>query len=509
MSNFKSKAKEALASERVTSGALTAVLIATVLALNVVIFAIATIFGLSFTVKEESSIALTGNTDSLFEDAISSGKKVTISFCYPTAEEVQSHATGSFVHKTAEEFKARYGDFIELEYINLITRENSKGESVAEKIKTYQTDMQGKENYFSRSTVIFECGKNYKVVTDTYSSAGFADFYTLDTAGQATSYNGEAFMASMIRWVTENEHPTAYFTVGHSEQLDRAFANLIISAGYYVDTVDLRVEEVPSDAGLLIISNPLSDFEKAAEGSGVRTELERLNSYVERGGSIYVAFDPYVKRLPVFEKFLSDAGIAFSSTERNGESQRNIVKDSANAITADGFTLVTKYAEGELASAIGNKVGGYSDGRVIVREACALELSKNAKPLLITTESSSLEVGGERVDSAGSYPVAAYTELSGMGERVASLFVVSSVYMSVSDALVTNGYANTDFLYALFDDFYGRDGMPYGCDIVRADTSTLENLTMGMARIYTALILAVPTALAAVGAVILVKRKNR
>lgn len=506
MSNFKSKAKEALASERVTSGALTAVLIATVLALNVVIFAIATIFGLSFTVKEESSIALTGNTDSLFEDAISSGKKVTISFCYPTAEEVQSHATGSFVHKTAEEFKARYGDFIELEYINLITRENSKGESVAEKIKTYQTDMQGKENYFSRSTVIFECGKNYKVVTDTYSSAGFADFYTLDTAGQATSYNGEAFMASMIRWVTENEHPTAYFTVGHSEQLDRAFANLIISAGYYVDTVDLRVEEVPSDAGLLIISNPLSDFEK---GSGARTELERLNSYVERGGNIYVAFDPYVKRLPVFEKFLADCGIAFSVTENDGKTYRNIVKDSTNAITSDGFTLVTNFADNETAMSIGNKVSSYSDGKVIIREAAALKLSGNAKPLLITTSSSSLEVGGERVDSAGSYPVAAYTELSGMGERVASLFVVSSVYMSVSDALVTNGYANTDFLYALFDDFYGRDGMPYGCDIVRADTSTLENLTMGTARIYTALILAVPTALAAVGAVILVKRKNR
>jgi hypothetical protein len=74
---------------------------------------------------------------------------------------------------------------------------------------------------------------------------------------------------------------------------------------------------------------------------------------------------------------------------------------------------------------------------------------------------------------------------------------------------IVNGYANGDFLYALFDDFYGRDGMPYGCDVIRADTTILENLTMGTARIYTALILAVPVAVAVAGAVILVKRKNR
>lgn len=509
MNNFKSKAKEALASEKVTSGALTAILIATVLALNVVIYAIATIFGLSFTVRDEIDLSLTGNTDSLFEDAISSGKKVTISFCFPTAKEVEAHDTGALVHKTAENFKARYGDFIELEYINLITRENSKGESVAEKIKNYQTDMQGNKTYFAKSSVIFECGSNYKVVTDTYSSAGFADFYTLDGSGSVTSYNGEAFMASMIRWVTETEHPKAYFTVGHSEQLDRAFANLIVSAGYYVDTVDLRVEEVPSDAGLLIISNPLSDFEKAAEGSGARTELERLNSYVERGGNIYVAFDPYVKRLPVFEKFLADCGIAFSVTENDGKTYRNIVKDSTNAITSDGFTLVTNFADNETAASIGNKVSSYSDGKVIIREAAALELSGNAKPLLITTSSSSLEAGGESIDDAGSYTVAACAEISGFGERVASVFVVSSIYISVSDALITNGYANSDFLYALIDDFYGRDGMPYGCDIVRANTSILENLTMGTARIYTVLIFAVPTAILVTGAVILVRRKNR
>ncbi len=507
MRSFKSTAKGILENEKASSGILTAVIIATVLAFNIVIFAIANMTTLSFTVQEKDKVVLTGNTDSLFEEAISQNKKVTIYFCFPSENDLIYHETGAFVHKTAKEYKARYGDFIEINYLNLITRKNeSNGEDISEKIQKWQTDERGNKNYLARGSVIFECGNNYKVVTDTYSSAAFADFYTLDGSGNATSYNGEAFMASMIYWVTVNEHPTAYFTVGHSEQLDRAFATLLTSAGYLIDTVDLKKEEVPSDAGLLIISNPISDFEEALEG---RTEKERLETYISGGGNIYVALDPYVKTLPVLEGLLSENGIEFSETEDNGTVIRNIVKDSSNAITTDGFTLVTDFADNDIAASIGGTVSKYSDGSVIVRETAALKLSKNAKPLLVTTPSSTLEASGERVDSEGSYPVAACVKIKGEREKVASLCVVSSVYISVSDALVTNGYSNTDFLYSLFDNFYGQDGMPYGCDVMKTDTQVLENMTMGTARLYTALIIAVPVAVAIVGTVVVIKRKNR
>ena len=310
----------------------------------------------------------------------------------------------------------------------------------------------------------------------------------------------------MIRWVTVSDHPTAYFTMGHSERMDSSFVNLLVSAGYYVDTVNLKEEEVPDDAALLIVSNPQSDFEKSSgTTASLFAEIERLENYIKRGGNIYVALDPYVKELPVFEEFLADKGIAFSETE----GARNIVKDSNNAITTDGFTLVTEYADNEIARKVGDKVESFSDGSVIVREAAALELLKDAKPLLVTTPSSVTEAGGNQIDNSGNYTVAAYTKLAGDGKKVASLFVVSSIYASVSDALVTNGYSNKDFLYSLFENLFGKKGMPYGCSVVRADTSILENLTMGTARIYTALILAVPAALAIIGAVVVVKRKNR
>jgi hypothetical protein len=88
-----------------------------------------------------------------------------------------------------------------------------------------------------------ESGKNYRVITDVYSTGGYADFYTLDKEGYATSYNGEEVMAAMINWVLSEEHKTAYFTQYHGEIVDIAFSNLLACAGYYIDVVDLRKNE--------------------------------------------------------------------------------------------------------------------------------------------------------------------------------------------------------------------------------------------------------------------------
>lgn len=514
MKSFKTSVNGLLDNEKASSGILTAVLIITVLVFNIAVFAIASIFGLSFTVNQREELTLSGNTDQLFEAAIRDNKKVTIYFCYPTADELEVHGTGAYVHKTALDFKERYGSFINIEYLNLMTRKNSRGEDVSGKIKTWQVNSRDPEtvNILDKASVVFECGDSYKVVTDVYTSAGFADFYTLDASGQATSYNGEAYMAAMINWVTVKEHPVAYFTVGHSEQFDRAFANILVSAGYYLDTVDLKEEEVPGDADLLIISNPLSDFERASEDSRVRTELSRLETYmthVDSARNLYVALDPYVGSLPTLEGFLAAYGIKFSESESGKNPVRNIIKDSTNAITVDGFTLVADFADNDIANSVAGSVKDHSDGSVIVRQVAALELSKNAVPLLVTTPSAVLEAQGERVDSSGSYPVAACVKEAVGGKNVASICVMSGVYASVSDALVTDKYSNTDFYYSLFDNFYGQKGMPYGSNVLRWEVTTLENLTMGRAKLYTAIIMAIPATIAIVGIVIVYKRKYR
>ena len=487
-----------------------ALVFAVVLVVNILLTIIVESFGLYLYEKNGIDYSISGNTDHLFEDAINEGKKIKISFCIDKFDEEGyiDHATGKLVHRTALEFAEKYPALVEIDYINVLTRRNQAGELVD--LGKYQKDMRGEETKLLKTSVIFECGENYRVVTDIYSTAGFADFFTVDSSGNAISYNGEEVIASMMSWVLRDEHKTAYFTQYHGEVVDIAFANLLVCAGYYIDVVDLKNESVPSDAGLVIISNPKSDFERGAEGSGIVSELERLEKYLQGGGNLMVSLDPYVKKLTVFENFLSEYGIGFStSVTESGRLCRNIVKDTAGAITLDGFTIAVDYAEGELGDKIKNKVSEYSDGNVIIREAAALSLSGNAKPLLISGAASTLEADGTTVDTAGSYAVAAYSETVTESGASAKIFVVPSVYLAVSDALVSRGYSNKDFVYALLDEFFGAQNLPYGCNDVLYETMTLENLTMRKARIYTAIIMVVPVSLAFAGLVVLIKRKNR
>ncbi len=502
MNNFKQKLSSLMQSRNFFSALLVIIVIAAVVFLNVIVYALDAYFGLYIYNEPEDDLSISDASDVLFADAIAAEKKVTVTFCMPETD-IKNHSTGSYVYRTAKAFAERYEGFIELRYINVLTRLDAEGKFFD--TSRYEKDMRGNENVIDKTSVIFECEGNYRVLTDMYSGKGFVDFYTLDEEMYITSYNGEEVFASMVGWVLTSEHGTAYFTVGHSETPNISLYNVLACAGYYVDTVNLRKEELPDDAALVVVCNPLTDFERAAEGSSLRTEIERLTSYAERGGAMLVTLDPLAKRLVVFEKFLADFGIEVMRTE-DGESA--IVKDSDNGITTDGFTLVCDYAEGDIPSAMSERIAD-ADGSIIVRTVAALKLSGQAQPLLRSSASAVCQAGGATVDSEGAYAVAAYSEVENKDGSSAKLVVVPSVYLTATDAIVTNGYSNKDFLYSLFDVFYGHGRMPYGCRSVVYDNDVLENLTMGEARLYTALLIAIPVIIAGVGVFITVRRKNR
>lgn len=495
--------KPIVTEERVFSTSITIAVVAVILVFNVMFYILASLFGLYFSPNENKPQTLTGTTDTVFAEAIAKKRTVRIYFCNDE-ETVSTHDTGSLVYETAKLYEERYPGFIELEYVNVITKRDSKGNRFP------LSDYTKNDEIISKTSVIFECVESgeYKVTNSDY-----IDFYTLDSSNYILSYDGEEFFASMISWVLATEHKKAYFTTTHSEQVDSSFVKMLTAAGYETDTVILRDEAVPDDADLLIISNPQSDFEIATDGSGIAaatSEIGRLDAYLKRGGNVYVSLDPYVKKLYSLESFLEGYGIGLSETELDGKVYRDIVRDSANAITTNGYTIVTEHADGALATEIGDNMDKYSNNDVIIREAGALTLTGTAEALLTSSRSATCENGGVVTKTGGSFPVAAYNTVSSSdGAQTGSLFVVSSIYMTVSDALVTNGYSNKDFIYSLFDYLYGAENMPYGCQSVLYDSSVLENLTMSTANLYTAIVLAVPTVIAIVGAVVIIRRKNR
>ena len=492
--------------ENLSMSVISTVIIASVVVLNIILYILVQTFSFYLYGKEEVDFSISGAMDSVFEKAEYNGKKVKISFCQ-AEDDLKVSEVGSYVYNTAKEYEKRYSNVIELDYINVTTRRDKNGNLVD--LSKFETDMQGQKIYINKSSVIFECGNNYRVVCDNYTTDGFVDFFTLDKENYVTSYNGEEVMAGMICWVLSDEHKKACFTQKHGEIADIALSNLLACAGYFVEFVDLKAEKtVPEGTDLLVISNPVSDFERGAPGAGVDSEIEKIENYLKSGGNVFVSIDPYVKKLNVLESFLSEWGIDFSTTNTQRGEIKNILKDSYNAITTDGFTVIAEYADSPLASLMKSKTETVSDGGIILSSVAALQLSGEAKPLLYSSSSSVLYADGSIVDSEGDYCISAYTEKDFDGKR-GTLFVIPSVYLAVSDTLVSREYSNKEFLYALFDEFYGAEDMPYGCRAVLIDTTTLENLKLGTAKIYTAMIMAIPMIFAVAGAIVVIKRKHR
>ena len=489
---------------------MTVVIIVAVVLLNILAYTVTNAFGLYVYSPEVNDLSISGNTDELFANAMLLDKKVTITFCY-AEDKLEKHDTGSLVLTTARAFKERYPELIDLRFVSLLTKMDEDGNIV-----DFEKYLDEGKNKLKQSSVIFESGEgeewSCRVLTDMSSSAGFVDFYILDSSANVVAYNGEEVMAAMISWVLHDEHPVAYFTQNHGETADVAFSNLLTCAGYYVEAINLRKNEIPADAGMIIISNPTSDFELSVENADVRGELNKIEAYLESGGKLYVALDPYVKELKNLESLLKKWGIALSGEyNEHNVLVRNIVKENSNAITPDGYTFIATHADNAVAGEILGKVTAYGSDSVLISQVTKLELdsSLGAQPILVSGGTSSTHAGGKLTDSEGGYTVAAYSKRAEKDGKESTVFVIPTAYITATDAFLSDSYSNKDFLYATLEVLFNANSAPRGCNQVMYRSLILENLTMGRAKLYTAIILAIPVALAALGAITIIRRKNR
>lgn len=504
MNKFLNKAKAAFVADGRFAPAMTAVLLAILIAVNGIVYALTNYFGLYIYSEDMSDMELSDAVDPLFERMEKEKKqKVEILFCM-AEEELENHSTGAFVSYTAKQMAEKYSNVLSVEYMNILTKRDSKGQNRSALIEEYKKNLSEGEVLRNTSVVftyesLITGKKSYRVLTDN-SSVGFASFFMLDSQGNAVAYNGEEILAAMSVLSTDKERKLAYFTQYHGEIADVSLTSLLICAGYEIRLLNLRDAEVPEDCDLLLVSSPQTDFEKAAPGSGVRTEIERLSTYVENGGHLFITTHSYLKNpLKNLDEFLASHGIGVNKVD----GVTGIVRDSVSSIPTDAYTLVASYADGALLDVLEKRAP--LRGGVILTQSASLKLEDKAKPLLLSSSSATLEADGKTVDSAGDYVLAAVADVDGGGDIV----VIPSVYLTATDAMTSNTYSNRSFIYGLIETLYGGENLPYGCHMVNLMTNMLENLTARAARIYTAVVFLIPTALAIGGFVFLRRRRNR
>ena len=526
MTDFKKTVAKVVNNRNFSPSIVTALIIAAFLVANVFIYMMYAYMAPANMQIEKEDLSISDAAKDVFERAKSEGKEITITFCM-SEEKIKYHAEGTRVYQTAKAFEEKYPDFVNIRYANIFTLEYDDGvgrfnpaeyQKVERKTADGEVilDKEGKpvvdEYRINAASVIFECNttdaqgnvvrRNIKVVT---GAAPFVDFYILDSDNYITAYNGEEYFTAMAYWVINNEHKTVYFTMGHGELPSTHFYTTIVSAGYYVKELNLRKEIVPDDAAFVVISNPKSDFERAASGDYI-SEIQRLSEYVDRGGNFYVIMDPLSRKLTNLEEFISEKfGIAFKT---NGDGERLMVKDINQGIGVDGFSGFTLVTD----SAINSKISKYN-GEIIISDASALSCdeSRGAKVLLQSSPSSSLEAGGVASNESGPFAVAAYSEHENEFNDSAKLFFMPSIYFTANDAMSSESdqYANKNFLYGLFDELYDGGDMPYGTKCVLMQEERLVKLTLGASLTYAAILMAIPVALAVLGTVTIIRRKNR
>lgn len=466
------------------SGALVALVIALVYLLNVIVLLFANRFGWYFYTTPQYDLSLGDAADTLFSEIDTSRGKVKVLFC-DVEENAKTNKQTDFIYKTATELASRYPDLIELDFVNLWLEPN--------RVASYLENEAGDPITLLSTDVIIDYQGEHLVCPA-------SSFFTLDNDDYVTAYNGEEVFVSNILWVTADEHPTAYFTSNHGESMPSALYYALVRAGYRVDRLDLAsVERVPEDAGLVLISSPLYDFQRAAEGAAFVAELTKLENYLASGGKLFVSLEPnYLDRTPKLLSFLNEYGLAVSD---------GVLIDENNALPGSGgYSLVASYGNTGLSASLAERVG--RDRRTVLSYAAPLLTfageRAGAEPLLYSPAGATVKLrNGDRADG-GSRPLLAMATLS---EGEGKILLCGSSYLAASDILNGEGYGNKQLLYSLLSDL-GAARVPLGIDAVTIDRSAIEDLSLGEVRVFTAITVAIIPLVLLTGGLILCRRRK-
>ena len=229
----------------VSTAVIAAFLCALVL-INGIVYVLAQKFEWYFYTEEQYSYEVDFEATDRYFEGVTAADRVHIIFCQ-IEEDLTSSWETRLVYETAMALDERY-DFITVEAINLWSNPDV--------VRPYR-EKDGNKVSINADCVIIDSGRDFTVLT-------MRNFYVLDDEDYIMSYDGcERFCAS-IMWTLAYEHPTAYFTVNHGETSTEAFYNMLTFMGYNVVSLDLYSETPEGEDSLIVIANPIYDFEKSA-----------------------------------------------------------------------------------------------------------------------------------------------------------------------------------------------------------------------------------------------------
>lgn len=486
---------------------LSIVLIASIILINVILTALQGKYGLYTDMTKEELFTLSDDFISALSDV---EEPVNIIFCHDP-DYIESDDALKKVYSTAKQIEQEF-DWCTVKNINIIKEptEFSKYKLTAA-TQIYTT------------SIIVESGNEFRI----YASSAF---FVQNEDGVVWAYNAEEKFAAAILSVTKTEMPVAYFTNNHGEEANPYLIELVANAGYDVRTIDLTREEIDEDARLVIINNPIYDFQAGNASGTVVSELEKIDKFLAGSyGGLMVFMDPDTGTLTNLEQYLFEWGIIIEDS---------VVRDKSQAVSTNGYALVAEYTrENTLSASLVKDIATLaSPPKTIVNYASPITYSSRYNPVLneetkvptgaysyygnnatrdisavlYSGDESVLVKDGDVIDTEGGYNLMVVSrETRIINNEYFNSYVLCAASSSFCDYeyIYSNAYANRDIMYSSFKQM-GKEFVPAGIDFKVFTDTDIEDMTTAQANTWTGLLVCViPSVCLIAGLVIVIRRR--
>lgn len=414
---------------------------------------------------------------------------INIRFCRPF-DELEQNGMSQMILSLVREMAANY-DNITYDYIDII-----KDPTSVVKYKTTTGDT------IDESYVIVESGKNFRKFKNT-------SLFVTDEDGNYVGFNGEYKLISAMVQITQTETPIAYFTTTHGESISGEMVSLFVDAGFEVLPIDLTTQEIEEGARVVVISNPIYDFEGISEATkGRKSEIEKIDDFLDSFGNIMVFVDPDTGELPELFDFLGEWGIVFEEA---------VLKDPENSLDTGHYALVGEYSveEGDGASLIKSITSLKTPPKTVISYARPLKLlwseknNRATSTVIYTSDKAEKYVDGEKTET-GRYPLVAVSferRYVDNTPHYSYVYACGSKYLTDSDYIGQKAYGNSDVVFAMMRQM-GRNQVPVDLKYKLFDNEALTITTSEATKWTVVLTVVLPLIFLVAGIAVWLRRKH-
>lgn len=450
--------------------------------------------------------------DEVNEKHASEGKdkqKIKIVFC-DDKESIEKEQAQKYILDSVYEINELFPGYIEIDYINIWEHPGVARE--------YGVSAE------SDVVCIFDGRYETMNLTDFY-------VYSINDSTYPTGYNGEKIISSCLMRVTQENTPVCYFTANHGEAFeDYEFMRIVVEAGYMAAFIDLSNQEIPENCDLLVTFEPKQDL-IISDGASEISEVDKLNAYMENGGKymVFLSADTFASGdRENLEDFLAEWGITYMHEKAAGEDGVEncyLVKDSANSLTVDGYTVLSENAKiglgAQVMSALSDKNAFRNSTCIAFAEDFKSDGEGNyrtsidgkeriASPLMQSHSTAEAWAGGRAVARASEEPFALMTMTTQVCDngKTAYLVASASTEFATEEFMQSIALGNNRTLMGIIS-YMGKENAPVELSYKPFASTEITAFTVKDANTVTVLLAVIPAlACLVLGTVVLIRRKN-